>query len=523
MRLISNEYRTNVVELFLNDVMENEYYFFTSTIDSDQILKNTVADKKEFLNKTIFGKKINSAETFPVIKNFPWQPGEVFDQYDDTADLTNKKFYAIVYPESSNTGDYLIFKCLFNNYGNTSEVAPFYDPSVGDQIYNTADGYVWKFMYSLSVQEFDDYNAFGFVPIIASNTSIIDSKSISHIEVENPNTNFGYKTYTGTITAVNSEELVLLAGGGTTLSAFENFYRGQTIFVTNQSNVSRLYEILTYRFVALTGTGRMTVKNLDGFIEPGCRYSILPRIDIKGDGEGASAIPVIQDGQINRVIMLNKGFGYNTAITTLIDPEFDFNPDIQNSFDERATIRPILAQGQGHGMDIAKELYCNAAMLYSKITQADNISGIIPADNTYSRIGIVKNPEFNVLPSPDSFDNRIYVEFETQNFFLVGDVALQTEELTSEISFEAIVHEVSNNAVYLAEYVGPYQNRESTDVSFDPDLPLRNIQNQTYIINNFTISDYVQRTGEVIYVASFTTPVFRTEDSQEQFKVILQF
>jgi hypothetical protein len=524
MRLISNEYRTNIVEFFLNDVAVNEYYIFASTIDSKIVLRNTVADKKEFLNKTIFGKKVDPSEAFPVIKNYPWRPGEVFEQYDDIADLDGKKFYAIVYPENSNTGSYLIFKCLFNNYGQTSEVAPFYDPEVEDQIYNTADGYVWKFMYSLSLQDFDKYNAFGYVPIIEeANTAFVDSKSISHIEVENPDLNFGYGTFTGTIREVNVEELILVAGNGTTLNAFTNFYRGQTLYVTDINNVSRLYEILTYSYSAATGTGRMTVKDLDDFIQPGSSYSILPKIEILGDGYEASAIPIIAAGQIKRVIMLNKGYGYNSATASIIDPEFDFNPDNLNTSDERAIVRPILAPGVGHGMNIARELYCNSALLYAGITEADNIEGIIPTVNTYARVGVVKNPEFNTYPSPVTFDNRIYAEFETQSFFQENDRAIQTDELTSNITFEGIVHEAANNAVYLAEYVGAYQNRENTSVSFDPNLPLRNELNQTYVINNSVISDYVQRTGEVIYIASFTTPVFRGDESKEQYKVILQF
>jgi hypothetical protein len=523
MRLISNEYRTNIVEFFLDDVSNNEYYIFASTIDSDRILTNSVVDKKEFLNKTIFGKKVDPSETFPMIRNYPWQPGEVFDQYDDVLDLTGKKFYAVVYPENSNTGSYLIFKCLFNNYGQTSEVAPFYDPEVGDQIYNTADGYVWKFMYSISVQDFEKYNAFGYLPIIGANTSVIDSKSISHIEIENADLNFGYNSFAGTIREVNNEELVLVASNSSTLNPFTNFYRGQTIYVTDTNNVSRLYDILTYRYSASTGTGRMTVKNLDSFIEPGSAYNILPKIEIKGDGYEASAIPLIDSGQIKRAIMLNKGYGYNSAIANVVDPAFDFNPDNPNTSDERAIIRPILAPGEGHAMSIARELYCNSAMLYAGVTEADNIEGIIPSVNTYARVGIVKNPEFKVSPSPVTFDNRIYVEFETQNFFQENDKAVQTNELTQDVTFEAIVHETANNAVYLAEYVGPYLNRANTDISFDSSLPLRNELNQTYVINNSIISNYVQRTGEVIYIASFTSPVFRDDESQEQYKVILQF
>jgi hypothetical protein len=71
--------------------------------------------------------------------------------------------------------------------------------------------------------------------------------------------------------------------------------------------------------------------------------------------------------------------------------------------------------------------------------------------------------------------------------------------------------------------MGPYQNVANTDVSFDPDLPLRDAQNITYVINNHNLSNYVQRTGEVMYIASFTTPITRSSSNNEQYKLILQF
>lgn len=527
MRPILNEYKTNVVRLFLNDVSVNNYYLFASTIDSEIILKNTVADKKEFLNKTLFGKIIDPSETFLMIKNYPWQPGKIFEQYDDTVDLTNKMFYTVVYPENSNTGSYLVFKCLFNNYGQTSEVAPFYEPGNGDQIYNTADGYVWKFMYSISVKDFDQYNTLGYIPIIEENApSISDFKSISHIQVENPDLNYGYDAPKGVIRRVNNENISIESDKDSTLNSFTNFYRGQTIYVTNSNNVSKLYDILSYNYNTNTKVGTIRVKNLDSFITAGSTYTILPKIVIQGDGQDASAIPIIANRQIKRIIMINKGHGYNSAIAYVKDPEFGFNPNNSNTSDKRAIIRPILAPGDGHGTDIAKELHCNSVLLYTRITEADNLFGVIPTVNTYARIGIVKNPRFKINPPPSTFDNRIYVDFETQSFFAENERVFQVDETTSEVIFEAKVHETANNAVYLAEYVGPYQNigpDPTSDVSFNPNLPLRSESNQTYIINTSITSDYIQRTGEVIYIASYVSPIFRTKQSQEQFKILLQF
>lgn len=530
MRIISNEYKTSIVDYFVNDAENNDYYIFGSTIDSDVVLTNAVADKREFLNKTIFGKKVDPAEVFAAIKNYPWQPGEVYTQYDDIADMTGKKFYTVVYPMDSNTGSYLIFKCLFNNYDAVSQFPPFYQSLVADQIYRLADGYVWKFMYSISVEDFEKYNAYGYIPVKSEPPIFIDSKSISHIQVENQSNNFGYLEYSGTIREVNSTEILIVPDTGSSIEEQRDYYNGQTLYVSNNLNDSKVYDIVGYRFIRSTGRGRISVDNLDDFITPGSKYKILPKVKIVGDGIGAVGIPIIESNSIKQIIMIEAGTGYNTATASIVDPSY-FSPGSTLTSDERANIRPILSPGIGHGMDVAGELQSEAVLFTTRITPADILAETIPAGNTYSRIGLVKNPEFkSVEPvdAPDSFDNRIYVELETENFFEYNSRVFQQSPTTSEITFEAIVHEIGQNGIYLAEYVGQYRNVDPTDVSFDPNLPLRNEQNQINNINtsieqNPRLSNYVQRTGEVLYLASFAEPITRTITATEQYKIVLQF
>jgi hypothetical protein len=526
-RFISNEYKTNLANLFVDDVLANDYYLFVSTIKSSDILENTLEDKKEFLRNTLFGKRVKAEDIYYAVKNYPWQTGEVYSQYDDTDNMTDKKFFVTVYPPDSNTGDYLIFKCLSNNLGASSTAVPFYDETFVDQIYRMSDGYIWKFMYSIPEENFDDFNTFGFIPILEPETYTVDDKSISHIEVENPNTNFGYNQVDAIIVGVDNQEIRLIPNNNSVLSTAENFYRGQTFFVTNFPTFqSRLYEILTYSWDALNNYGIVTLKDEDtaGVVTYGSNVSIYPRIEVLGDGLGLNAIPVIQNSQIKSILIINGGSGYTQVTARVVDPEFNFSPDNINTGDARAIIRPILSES--HGQNIKKELLCNSVILYSRVTEADNIGKLLPTSNTYSRIGVVKNPQFKeeANTSPDIFDNRISVELNGEsNEFLVGGSAVQLDSLTDKTVFSSTIHEIDGNEIFLSEYMGPYQNVANTDVSFDPDLPIRDIQNNTYVINNYTLSNYVQRSGEVIYVASFTTPIPRLADRTEQYKIILQF
>lgn len=528
-RFISNDYKTNLADLFYDDVLINDYYIFISTIDSQISLENTTEDKKEFLRKTLFGKKVKSSDVFFAVKNYPWQFGTVYDQFDDIIDLTDKRFYAVVYPEDSNTGDYLVFKCISNNNKGLSEAIPFYDETAENQIYQLSDGYIWKFMYSLTEDEFDNYNAYGYIPIIEPTSAPVDNLSIAHITVENSNTNFGYAKTDCVIVGVDNQEIRLIPNSNNILSTFDNFYRGQSFHVVNfPTTASRIYEVLSYRWDPIANQGVVTLKGDEPYedvVTYGSNVTFYPRIEIKGDGTGAEALPVISAGQIKAVLMVNGGSGYTQASVRVVDPEYNFAPNNPNTGDERAIIRAILSS-EGHGQNIRKELFSNSILLYSRITESENIGKLLPTTSTYARIGLVKNPTFKEESNtaPEVFDNRIEVELlGSSNTFLANDIAQQVDPLSNEITFSSLVHESSGMTVYLAEYMGPYQNVANTDVSFNPNLPLRDSQNINYVINNHKLSNYVQRTGEVMYIASFATPITRSASTNEQYKLVLQF
>ena len=170
--IITRKFRSDSVNFFFDDLENNNYFFFGSSADRTTAV-NSLVSTNDFLERTIFGKEITAEENFfYVIKNYPWQINEVYDQYDDAIDLSDKKYYAVVYPQNNDTGDYRIYKCLFNNYG----AASLFPPTENE---NNGDGYIWKLMYILSESEFDKYNTLGYIPVTANtliaNTSFATS------------------------------------------------------------------------------------------------------------------------------------------------------------------------------------------------------------------------------------------------------------------------------------------------------------------------------------------------------------
>lgn len=211
-----------------------------------------------------------------------------------------------------------------------------------------------------------------------------------------------------------------------------------------------------------------------------------------------------------------------------MDPIYDFNPEDTTTTDIRASVRAVLSPDGGHGINLIDEFKCKNLSIYGYISAADNT--VIGDVNTYSAVGVVRTPSF-ANTAPDIFDNRIAVVTNDYAKVTANNTITQLNT-DNEIIFSARVHEVDDtaNTIYLAEYMGPYQNYANTgngDTSLDLTLPFRNETGQVISINtpiadNITVSNYIQRTGEVYFMEDFF-PLARTDLSREEFKFVLEF
>lgn len=543
--ILTSTLKNDTTRMFFDDVQNNDYYVFVSSIASDPLVRvnavNSQYSKNLFLESTLFGKKIFNSDVKFMIKYYPWQKDQVYVQYDDKEDLQDQKFYAVVGPTNNDSGDYRVFKCLSNNNGAPSITPPNYNPVTVNQIYRTADGYVWKFMYYISVPEFEAYNAIGYIPLLGNfdiypnaNTAASGSE-ISDIFVENFIDNNGYPSVQNGILAARPGNDGTLTLRSIELSSITNYYSGMIIYVNNPTGESYVYEVDTYSYDIATGYGRAKVKNGDPLgdnVSNNATFQILPKIEIKGDGSGALAIPRMTDERITSILVLNSGSGYNNITARVVDPFYDFDPDDPFSIDVRAVLRPLLSPPGGHNFDLINEMHCRHVLLYGYITETDNNK--IGATNTYSVIGIVKNPTFTPDPdtantdSPDVFDNRIAVITDQYAKTVQNDILIQ-RDVNNNITFRAKVHEVNpnSNTVYLSEYMGPYVNAANNDISLNPSAPLINSTGQLIEINtpganNVIESRYTQRSGTVYFMEDFFL-LSRSKTSREEYKLVLEF
>jgi len=542
--ILTTKFKTDATRLFYDDLTTSDMYVFVSGIELASISpKNALSAENNFLAKTLFGKKIRPEDTKFMIKYIPWNNGDSYVQYDDTVDLEDERFYAIVGPTNNDTGDYRVYKCLFNNYSGKVSSPPNFETTVEDQIYRTADGYVWKHLYAISLIEFEAYNALGYVPIAGvfdadpvANTSI--QSTISDIFVTNKDINGGYDTVRGNVAGqpLNTGEIQVISSelAGNVNYHNAGYFVGQSLKARQaaQQQSTFVYKIVGYEWDPAFLRGIFVVDGDPSFsgdsIGPNAVVDILPRVEILGDGSGAVGIPLLVGDTIDSIQVLEQGSGYNNATARIVDPLFDFSPEDTSTTDVRAEIRPILSPNGDHGYNLLDELKCKHILLYGYITGDNNLE--IGATNTYNGVGVVKSPQFTGA-SPIVFDNRIKVRTADYIYVSVGDILTQVNA-SNDTVFSGVVHEIDATLsdIYIAEYTGSYPNNQASgngDTSLDLTLPFVNSGGTVITPNDpavdfITFPEYIQRTGEVYFMEDFF-PLDRNDLSREEFKIVLEF
>lgn len=117
----------------------------------------------------IGGKRITGNDIRHCIPRIDWQSGVVYTMYDDTTDsksfnVDDDGYYVM-------TDEYMVFKCLNNNRNSPSTVKP----SFGTQ--TTADGYTWKYMYTIPASDRLRFLTDNFMPAIQSSAVAADAIS----------------------------------------------------------------------------------------------------------------------------------------------------------------------------------------------------------------------------------------------------------------------------------------------------------------------------------------------------------
>lgn len=462
-KLVTTNFNVESAANFVSTFANNDYFVFagkhTPYPGSDTILTtpdNSIKSTNlDVYDNMIFAKRISSNDVAHVIPKHIWTSNTFYYKYDHRdGDLYTNKFYTVV----DDSTEYNVYKCLFNNSNTTISTPSIVAPSLKtiDPIV-TGDGYIWKYMYSVTKTQYEKFATGNYIPVIA-NTTIEAAAVPGTIELvdiitqgrgyDNYIANGVFRTTDLSVGGVNT-----IYGAPDTAEAEDDYYRGCVIKITNSSvgATNQYRRIVDYR-----GVGGQKIFILDApfSTSPAAsdEYEVYPYVYIWGDG--SETIPAegraIVDSTANSIVeieMLSVGAGYrygesysgetsDTIPVTINSVFIDLPASIKNSagFTE-AMLQPIVSPPGGHGSDPLTELAAKRVCISTKFTNSEG--GTVPVENDFRQVGIVKNPLFtnvdvilraaNTVGGSFSIGETVH---QFKQFKLHGNVSVSTTSTT---------------------------------------------------------------------------------------------
>lgn len=324
MAVFRPSFHTTLAQTFADDVYyqrKNLYYYLgriepwvddrAPNPDPDNAYVNDVTIR----DNIIYLRRISANDVSICCKNYTWTEGEVYDQWDDRRDMTNRPFYVL-------NSEYKVFKCLNNNGGQPSTVEP---TEVNYDVTRTSDGYIWKYMYTIPLIK---RRKFVTNDYFAVQTALTDSfyavGSIDSVVVTNGGSGYSSDPQTTAVVDAPIDPLGVRAE----ISVFVNAETGSIDSVSIDNPGSGYTTTPNINIVDFSGKGRakysasgtakLQANILDGkvdsvvILDPGIGYPADENtvLSVIGDGEGAILYPKIVDGEIKGVIVANAGSGY---------------------------------------------------------------------------------------------------------------------------------------------------------------------------------------------------------------------
>jgi hypothetical protein len=338
----------------------------------------------------VFGKQVTSSDVSFMVPLYPWTTNTVFSMYDDQdPNLMTEEFFVTV---DANT-EYYVFKCLNNNGGVPSTIAPdFNNTSADDTYYQTSDGYQWKYMFTVDSTVYDQFATTSWVPVVvdANVSGNAVSGAIDTILVENGGINYNsYANGYFSEFAVNGDGLIY--GISLTGSSNTDFYSGCALKIIYGTGAGQQRNITDYEVQG--GFKRVYLDQpFVNIPDNTSYYEITPSVTINGDGTGcvARAIVNTSSNTISSIEISARGQDYtyaNAAVVGNTGVILTGNSVVQAN---TASLRVIMGPPGGHGANTLVEL--GATSLGFAVTFANNESLTIPTDGQFRQFGLIKDP-----------------------------------------------------------------------------------------------------------------------------------
>jgi hypothetical protein len=245
--ILSLKNSVNNLTNLVNDIngSNNAYYMFVgkstpwldangTNIDTNPPDANLSiqATELDIYNNISFGKLIKNINISTLILNNPWTNNTIYNSYK-TGDSS---FYINNYIVTDVMN---VYKCIDNNKNLPSTIKPSITPTSGS--FQTGDGYVWKYMYTIAAS---DFSTNVFVPL-TPNTFVSNNAvpgTIDLIRINNGGVNW-QSYHRGYIQSLMNQESIIIAANAI---GIDNFYTGSSVYLKSGLGTDQVRKIVSY-------------------------------------------------------------------------------------------------------------------------------------------------------------------------------------------------------------------------------------------------------------------------------------
>lgn len=324
------------------------------------------------------------------VPRYNWVNGNTYVAYDDNdATQGSKQFYVI------NSSNFNVYICLRAGSG-TSTVEPTgvddggsgtpadkgsVDPTAG------GDGYVWKYLYTISASDADKYLTTDFMPVFRD-TNVAANATLGQI--------WDYNIVSGG-TGYSSAPTLTVEGDGAGATATCTIDGG----VVDSISVTGVGSGYTYARVVVSGGSPSTAATIAPVLAPVSLGREIDSIDVTAGG----------DGYTNGTVTLNiTGDGFNATATasvsgtaiqsspapTIVTSGYSYTnatvTPAETTAGTTATLVPQFSAAKGgFGYDPVVDLGSYYLMFNVVLTGAEGTGDFVPGNN-YRQLMIIKNP-----------------------------------------------------------------------------------------------------------------------------------
>ena len=388
MGILLPAYRAAVIDAITEEIGSNTGYYYAfaanaapSTGSSTTPVASDYSSSFSLDWELMFGKRLDITDLLPVINNVTWTSGTTYAQYDCTsANLSTAQFYVLTQPALY--GQYNVYKCVYNNSNAASVNIPnLVQPST----FTTADGYMWRYVTTITYSDYIRFSVNNFVPIYPNSSIVASANQYAGVDVApviNPGSGYSATT-NGTVVAVINSSLIQIQTGASPYNdtyAMSGIYLQNSLASTSQLNYVSHYVANTLgNWVFLAQSANAT--NITPSVT---KYLITPRVIFTSDGSSDPQGYCTVDSSANsisNIVMINPGSGVSWANVQIV---------ANSNYGSGASAYAIVPPPGGHGANVASELFVKGlSFSFSFVNTEDNT---VPTNVSYNTIGILKNP-----------------------------------------------------------------------------------------------------------------------------------